>query len=261
MAHRLPESRGPFSADQIRSGDPYELSNGHAIRVMPTGGRGSGANAIGAAVLRSDPDVDSVGVDPGFSPEPGTLRAPDVAVGVSDQPGWTQGVPPLAIEYADRGQDEAELEAKIDDLLGAGTQIIWVVRLEGLRRVEIHRPDEKMVLAHAGDELSAPGILRNPIPVAALYDWRTAEGVTLRNLLQKQGYADLDEVLARGRDEGRSEGELATRREVLLELITDRGLALGPQQEQRIGECDDADQLKAWFKRAVTASSVDEILA
>src|SRR5580658_4213186 len=31
-----PESidEGPFRADQIREGDPYELSNGHAIRCM-----------------------------------------------------------------------------------------------------------------------------------------------------------------------------------------------------------------------------------
>lgn len=31
---------GPFRADQIREGDPYELSNGHAILCLPTGMRG-----------------------------------------------------------------------------------------------------------------------------------------------------------------------------------------------------------------------------
>ncbi|MEO1087035.1 MAG: hypothetical protein AAFY88_22595, partial [Acidobacteriota bacterium] len=113
MSAREPRGSGPYTADQIRSGDPYELSEGEAVYCLPTGGRGSRANALGAAVVSSDPDVESVGVDSGFSPEPGTLRAPDVAVGVSDGPGWTAGVPPLAIEYADRGQDEDELQAKI----------------------------------------------------------------------------------------------------------------------------------------------------
>ena len=264
MSRHSLHSRGPFTADQLRSGDPYELSNGHAIQVLPTGGRGSGANAIGAAVLRSDPDVESVGVDPGFSPEPGTLRAPDVAVGVSDEPGWTKGAPPLAIEYADRGQNEDDLKVKIRELLDAGTQIIWVVRLEGLRRVEVHQADEPMRLAHAGDELTAPGILRNPVPVAALYDWRTAEGVTLRNLLQKQGFQDLDDVLEKGRKEGRSEGreegELHARRSVLLEMIDDRGLELDEAQRHRIEECRDLDQLKVWFKRSLTAESTADIL-
>jgi len=72
---------GPFRADQIRSGDPYELSDGHPIRCLPTGGRGSRANLIGAAVLDSDPAVESAGVDTGFALSPTTLRAPDVAVG------------------------------------------------------------------------------------------------------------------------------------------------------------------------------------
>jgi hypothetical protein len=33
---------GPFQVDQIRDGDPYELSNGHPIQCLPTGGNGAG---------------------------------------------------------------------------------------------------------------------------------------------------------------------------------------------------------------------------
>ena len=111
MSDPFPDLRGPFTADQIRQGDPYELSNGHPIRCMGTGGRGSDASAVGAAVLKSDPDVEEAGVDTGYSPKPGILRAPDVAVGnVPKQPGWVEGVPPLAVEYADTGQDEADLK-------------------------------------------------------------------------------------------------------------------------------------------------------
>jgi hypothetical protein len=57
---------------------------------------------------------------------------------------------------------------------------------------------------HPGEELTAPGILQNPVPVDALYDRQAAHAVTLRNLLQRQGYRDLDEV----RGEGRQEGQL-----------------------------------------------------
>ncbi len=38
MSQPRPTSHGPFRAEQIRSGDPYELSDGHAIECMPTGG-------------------------------------------------------------------------------------------------------------------------------------------------------------------------------------------------------------------------------
>lgn len=48
---------GPFRTDQLRSGDPYELSNGHAIRCAPAGGDGSGPNLRGGFVLDSDPAV------------------------------------------------------------------------------------------------------------------------------------------------------------------------------------------------------------
>src|SRR6185503_12642982 len=98
----------------------YELSNGHAVHCLPTGGSGSQPNRLGASVVGWDPAVKEAGVDTGYSPEPGTLRAPDVAVGnVPDQPGWVKGAPDLAIEYADAGQDEEKLEEKIADLLAA----------------------------------------------------------------------------------------------------------------------------------------------
>lgn len=117
MSRPFSTAHGPFRADQIRPGDPYELSNGHAINCMGTGGRGSRAKLLGGLVLDSDPAVEEAGVDTGYAPWPDTLRAPDVAVGnVPDAPGWIEGVPPLAVEYADTGQDEKELATKISEL-------------------------------------------------------------------------------------------------------------------------------------------------
>lgn len=117
---------GPFRPEQLRSGDPYEVSRGHAVFCAPTGADGSGPNGRGFLVIDSDPKVKSAGVDTGFQLGPLTMRAPDVAAGDFDErPGWVQGVPPLAIEYASVGQDEHELNEKIDDLMSAGTQHLW----------------------------------------------------------------------------------------------------------------------------------------
>jgi Uma2 family endonuclease len=244
----LPTSQGPFRADQLRPGDPYELSHGHAVVCLPTGGRGARAISAGDSALRSDPAVQDVGVDTGFSPAPDMLRAPDLSVGkIPDEPGWVPGAPPLAVEYADTGQDEAQLEAKIRDLLDAGTRFVWVVRLTGPRRVEVHQPGQPVRIANPGTELEAPGILANPIPVEALYDPRASAKVSLRNLLQREGYASLEAVVA--------EGEASALRGAVLDVFAARGLTVGEDVQARIAGCQDLALLRRWIREAVTAAS------
>ena len=43
---------GRFRADEIREGDPYELSEGRLIQCLPTGGRGADASTTGAESTR-----------------------------------------------------------------------------------------------------------------------------------------------------------------------------------------------------------------
>ena len=248
---------GPFRAEQIRSGDPYELSDGHAIRCMTTGSRGSRANLLGGSVLDSDPAVEEAGIDTGYAPSEGTLRAPDVAVGnVPDEPGWVAGAPPLAVEYADSGQDEKDLQVKISELQAAGTRLVWVVRLTGPRRVEVHETGREKITVMAGEELLAPGILQNPVPVEALYDREAAHRATFRNLLQRQGYRDLEAV----RDEGREEGCAALRR-ALVDFLLSRGFRIEEADRRRLAECRDLEVLRSWLVRSVMASSAAEVFA
>lgn len=252
------EGRGPFRAEQIPPGSHYELSDGHAIWCGPTGARGSGSNLLGGAVVGFDPDVEEAGVDTGYALEPGTLRAPDVAVGnVPDAPGWVKGAPALAIEYADGGQDEAELKAKIQELLEAGSRWVWVVRLSGPRRVEVHARGEAVRTLGSGDELTAPGVLRNAVRVEALYEREAAREAVLRNLLQRAGYEDLDAVLASGRGVGRVEEA----RRLLRRVLERRGLGLEAESSARIDACDDSAQLERWLDAALDATSAAEVFA
>ena len=256
--HMIRQGHGPFYADQLRSGDPYELSNGHPIQCLPTGGRGSKANLIGGLVLGTDPDVDSAGVDTGYAPTPGTLRAPDVAVGnVPDVPGWVAGAPPLALEYADTGQDEVDLALKITELLAAGTRFVWVVRLTGPRRVEVHQPGTAMRVCYPGDWLEAPGILRNKLLVESLYDPQAAATAALRNLLQRQGYRDLDDV----RGEGKAEGAVESLRGAVLDVLDGRGMIADAATRARLERCADPEQLRQWLRRAATLDDVADLFA
>ena len=248
--------RGPFRAVQLRSGDPYELSQGHPIFCAPTGRDGSGPNGLGFSVLDSDPAVRTAGVDTGLALTPDTLRAPDVAVNFEGEAGAWATQASLAVEYAGRGQDEAELKMKIAELLAAGTRWVWVVRLVGPRRVEIHEGGAAM--RTVGDEatLTAPGVLKLPVPVRALYDRDAAHEVTLRNLLAAKGYGSLDAV----REEGREEGLVAVRA-MLVASVEARGWTLDEVHVQRIAACRDLSTLRGWFTRIVTASTVEGALA
>ena len=249
-----------FRADQIRSGDPYEISDGRLVYCAPTGGSGSGSNRLGASVVGWDPAVTEAGVDTGYSPKPAMLRAPDVAVGnVPDRPGWVAGAPDLAIEYADVGQDEAELKKKIAELLAAGTRFLWVVRLTGLRRVEVHERGKRMHTALPGDLLTAPGVLKNPVPVVALYEKDAAERATLTNLLQRRGYEDLDAVLAKGREEGRDEGVLRGKREALVRVLERRQLGITKKMSAAIEACTDERELDRWLDLAIVAARAADV--
>ena len=266
--------RGPFRPEYLRSGDPYELSNGHAIECLPQGARNSRANLVGGIALATDPAVDAAGVDTGYATDEHTLRAPDLAVGqVPDTPGWVAGAPPLAVEYADTGQDEADLKVKIGELFGAGTRFVWVVRLVGPRRVEVHSPGRPLEIRVPGDLLEAPGILKNPVPVEALFDPAAAQDAALRNLLQRQGYESIEAVrsdgLAQGLAEGKvqgmaegvSQGELIGRRAAIIQVLDRRGVAIDAASRATIDACTDPRRLARWLDLALDCTAIDTLLA
>ncbi|WP_129346214.1 Uma2 family endonuclease [Sorangium cellulosum] len=259
-----PRSPIPTTADQIRPGDPYELSEGRVVECLPTGRRGGRGNLVGGEVLDTDPAVEAAGVDVGVSPRPEMLRAPDISVGdIPDEPGWATAAPPLAVEYADMGQDEAELQRKIDELLAAGTRFLWVVRLHGARRVEVYeappaprrraparaaglasparRPPRPSRVAYPGEELVAPGVLQNPVPVEALYDRKAAHEATLRNLLQRKGYAGLDAVKEEGLIEGRRQERVAALRAWVRDVCELLGIALSPERAAALDAMEEAE--------------------
>lgn len=131
------------------------------------------------------------------------------------------------------------------------------MRLVSPRRVEIHEPG--VAMRTVGDEatLTAPGVLKLPVPVRALYDRDAAHEVTLRNLLAAKGYGSLDAVREEAREEGREEES----RSALLATIAARGWALDDADARRVSTCRDLPTLRAWTIRSVTAASLDAVFA
>ena len=121
-----------------------------------------------------------------------------------------------------------------------------------------------MRIVHPGSHLEAPGILANPLPVEALYDRDVSDEVSLRNLLQRHGYASLDEVRAegeaKGEARGEAQGEVAALRSVILEVFAARGLRVGKDVEALIAGCKDPALLRRWHRQAITAANAAELI-
>ena len=230
----MPAPLGPFRPSHVREGDRYEISRGHPIHVAPAGGRHGKVHIIGSLPLATDPAVTEVGIDVGYELNEHTLRAPDIAVGnVPNAPGWVKGAPLLAVEYADRGTDEDDLQTKIGELLDAGTRFVWVARLVGPRRVDVYERGAAPRVVPSGGSLAAPGVLSRAVPVDALFDEARARERALSNLLaQEPQVAELE----RGRT-------MALRRAVEA-LATVLSLPLGDARRLEI-ESMSADELDA----------------
>jgi predicted transposase YdaD len=73
------------------------------------------------------------------------------------------------------------------------------------------------------------------------------------------------EGLEKGREEGREEGiETGAAREsasMILELLSDRGIAVPADTETRIRACADLDTLRRWRRRAAHAKAVEDVFA
>jgi predicted transposase/invertase (TIGR01784 family) len=65
----------------------------------------------------------------------------------------------------------------------------------------------------------------------------------------------VEEGEARGEARGRAEGKA----EALLTILSVRGLEPPEVERRRIEQCRDLEQLAEWTRRAVTASSIDEV--
>ncbi|WP_333716720.1 hypothetical protein, partial [Gordonia sp. (in: high G+C Gram-positive bacteria)] len=69
--------------------------------------------------------------------------------------------------------------------------------------------------------------------------------------------------LERGLEQGLEQGlerQVANQAKTLLTMLATKNIAVDDASRDRINACTDTDQLSTWTVRAVTASSIEEIL-
>ncbi|MBL8680858.1 MAG: hypothetical protein JNK05_16885, partial [Myxococcales bacterium] len=134
------------------------------------------------------------------------------------------------------------LRDKIEEYFGAGAKWVWVVRLKGERCVEVYSAPGVFTTRSGMDPIEAQGVLALPVPAAALYDRSVALDVSLRNLLRRAGYRDIDEI----RQEGVAQGRAMQLRATIVDLCELLEIAIDPTRRARIADAD-VDALEALY--------------
>jgi Uma2 family endonuclease len=130
----------------------YELVAGELRVYPPTGARHGEVAAVLGARLAMAARTGRAGIvlyAAGFrlASDPDTVRAPDVAFLRADRvpggtipPGHLPGAPDLAVEVLAPTDRTLDVEDRVDDYLGAGSRLVWVVNPKH-GRVTVHPLD------------------------------------------------------------------------------------------------------------------------
>ena len=177
-AELLPGLSSRLSSEGKRT----ELVEGELVVMAPAGGR-HGRIAHRAAVFitnhvlnRDMGEVFAAGTGFLLRRDPDTVRAPDVAfvsserLGTDEAPaGFLKMAPDLAVEVVSPSDSAAAVQSKVEDWLGAGTRLVWVVYPD-TRSVTVYRSlNEAEVLSEPDALDGAPVLTDFAVPVGDLF--------------------------------------------------------------------------------------------
>ena len=177
-AELLPGLSSRLSSEGKRT----ELVEGELVVMGPAGGRhGRIANIISYFLTQFSRDRQwglVFAAETGFllRRAPDTVRAPDVAfvsserLGTGEAPaGFLELAPDLAVEVVSPSDSAADVQGQVEDWLGAGTQLVWVVYPD-TRSVTVYRSlHEVEVLSEPAALDGAPVLTDFAVPVGDLF--------------------------------------------------------------------------------------------
>lgn len=162
-------------------GTRYELVRGELAEMAPAGDRHGSISFTIATILGSFARGKNLGegytADTGFvlSRDPDTVRAPDVAFVVKERvaPGTRERfvpvAPDLAVEVVSPSDTAAQVNAKVEEYLTAGTRLVGVVYPDS-RSVMVYRSLRDVEVLREGDELDGRPVFEDfHVPVDELF--------------------------------------------------------------------------------------------
>ena len=130
----------------------YALIEGRVIRMSPPGSRHAVLATRLARLLDQHVEERGLGVvmsSGGFhlASRPDTVREPDVAFVRAERTpdGFWPGPADLAVEIRSPGDRRSEIAAKVDEYLGRGVRLVWLVDPKA-RTITVHQPNQPPVI-------------------------------------------------------------------------------------------------------------------
>ena len=172
-----------YLSDACMDGRRYELIEGKLYEMPPPGARHGELTMTIGELLRTYVRQHRLGRvlvgDPGFvlRRNPDTVRGPDVAY-ISYQrfpqgqlpDGYLDLAPDLAVEVVSPGDRPTHVQEKVQEWLGAGVQVVWVVNPRN-SSVTTYRSEAEPVALTGGDVLyGAPALLDFSCRVSDLFE-------------------------------------------------------------------------------------------
>ncbi len=150
--------------------EKYELVKGDLVEMTPPGGV-HGQLAVRLVVLLQNfvyaNKLGEILVESGYilATNPDTVRGPDISFLSTEKipsagipTGYIKGVPDLVVEIVSPSDTASIMQAKVEDYLTYGTQLVWVI-YPRRKTVMIHHPDGTAHTLHQDDTLSGEGVL------------------------------------------------------------------------------------------------------
>ena len=160
----------------------YELIEGELIEMTPAGhlhGRIAMNLAIELGLAVKQQKLGAVyAAETGFyiKRDPDTVRAPDVAfvraerLKEADQQGYFPGAPDIAVEVISPSDVYQEVEAKVAQWLGAGSQIVIIINPRH-RTLKVHRSLTDVAVLNEDDTLTLPELFGDwELSLAEVFD-------------------------------------------------------------------------------------------
>jgi Uma2 family endonuclease len=245
----------------LAEGTPYEIYDGVLVPVPPADDpHGTSHTRVGVmAGTHVVPEFKAV-VDTLIRTGEASDIAPDVSVVPRARDPVTGGaqIPQLAFEVCD-SESLSHAAGKAKRLVERGVRRVFAIDVKRERVLEWSRElgDWEQLEPDTSIEDRAFGA---PLSVESLLSGATVDDAVQRALITK-GNRVLEAALEQRRAEGQVEGRAQGKAEMLIAILTSRGLALDEAARARILGERDFERFDDWVARALSCTTISELLA
>ncbi len=156
-------------------------------------------------------------------------------------------------------QTRRKVTAKAPRMLRRGVKRVFAVFVRRGEVAEWSAEKETWVVLDPSSAIEDKCLVK-PLPVAALLDAGKADATVVRGL-ETKGDPEIGRIRSEGEAKGEVKGEVKAMQAAVLAVLAERRLEVKGEVRVAVSSCDDPATLDRWLRRAVTASTAEDVLA